>query len=183
MPCLLRQQRKYRQLPDLALTRLREAQGQLRLLSSSYGQFSETDQARFIAMAEAELNGLKTTLEELRGVRVTLSNMFHPSTSGRRTQQALSFPCRQDLEPQPRVRDVLRCLTTLSHDFYCSLHVEQVPRPKQTQTQKRITDARNGAILQMVEAASLGEPETDTQIRIQRQEPGRESKHRGLRRR
>jgi hypothetical protein len=63
------QQKKYRRLPDLALTRLREAQGQLKLLATSYGQFSAQDQEEFIVMAQAELDALRTTLEDLRGVR------------------------------------------------------------------------------------------------------------------
>jgi hypothetical protein len=32
----------------------------------------------------------------------------------------------------------------------------QTPRPRQSSTDKKIVDARNGAILQMVEAATLG---------------------------
>lgn len=66
---LTRQQKKYRRLPDLALTRLREAQGQLKLLATSYGQFSAKDQEDFIVMAQAELDDLRATLDDLRGVR------------------------------------------------------------------------------------------------------------------
>lgn len=55
-------------MPDLAITRLREAQGQLRLLASSYGQFSQSDQENFVKVAEMELAQLRQTLEELRGV-------------------------------------------------------------------------------------------------------------------
>lgn len=123
LPPSCRQQRKYRQLPDLAITRLREAQGQLRLLASSYGQFSQSDQDKFVQSAELELHHLRQTLEELRGV---------------------SWGREEEVEDSSG---------SVFDAPFCSC---QVRRPKQTTTQKKLTDARNGAILQMVEAATLG---------------------------
>eukprot|EP00730_Choanoeca_flexa_P011231 TRINITY_DN24116_c0_g1_i1.p1 TRINITY_DN24116_c0_g1~~TRINITY_DN24116_c0_g1_i1.p1 ORF type:complete len:407 (+),score=86.14 TRINITY_DN24116_c0_g1_i1:159-1379(+) len=97
---LLEQQRKYRHMPQLVITRLREAEGQLGLMTEHYGNFSQAQQEQFANQTEAEIAKIQDRLNKLRGV----------------------------------------------------------PRPQQSSTEKKLTDARNGAVLQMIEAASLGMP-------------------------
>ncbi|EDQ88891.1 uncharacterized protein MONBRDRAFT_26061 [Monosiga brevicollis MX1] len=95
-----RQQRRYRHMPDIVISKLREANGQLQIMTNSYGNFTESQQSRFAEEARQEIESIQSTLAVLQGT----------------------------------------------------------PRPKESTTQKKIVDARNGAILQMVEAASLGMP-------------------------
>lgn len=97
---LLRLQRRYRQTPDLILTRLREAREQMRVLGPSYANFTSTQQQEFVRDVEAEMAQLGLVLAEVRGQ----------------------------------------------------------PRPALSPRGKKIKDARNGAVLQMVEAATLGMP-------------------------
>lgn len=97
---LLRAQRRYRQTPDLILTRLREAREQMKVLGPNYANFSLAQQQQFVQEVEQEMAQLGATLEAVRGT----------------------------------------------------------PRPALTTQGKKLKDARNGAVLQMIEAASLGMP-------------------------
>eukprot|EP00045_Choanoeca_perplexa_P004612 m.39365 g.39365 ORF g.39365 m.39365 type:complete len:406 (-) comp12670_c0_seq1:64-1281(-) len=97
---LLEQQRKYRHMPQLVITRLREAEGQLGQMTEHFGNFSRGQQEQFAAQTEEELVKIQSRLTTLRGI----------------------------------------------------------PRPEQSNTDKRLTNAFNGAVLQMIEAASLGMP-------------------------
>ena len=55
-------------MPQLVLTRLREASGQLGVMHEHYGHFSQDQQARFTAEAQAELRSIQSHLETLGSV-------------------------------------------------------------------------------------------------------------------
>jgi hypothetical protein len=55
-------------MPDITLSRLREANTQLQQMVDQYGNFTQAQQEQFAKSAELEIAQIQTTLAQLRGV-------------------------------------------------------------------------------------------------------------------